>query len=71
MRPSELVVDGGNILWVGRRVVLTDRVYSDNADLSPLEVRRRLLEVLQAEQLEQEPLQTQLFAHRWLQQPLL
>ncbi|RTQ52290.1 hypothetical protein EJV47_04515 [Hymenobacter gummosus] len=51
VRPSNLVVDGGNVVWVGQRVVLTDRVFSDNAGLAEREVRRRLLEELQAEEL--------------------
>lgn len=51
VRTSGLVVDGGNVVWVGRRAVLTDRVFSDNAGLPEPEVRRRLLEDLRAEEL--------------------
>ncbi|MET4104785.1 agmatine deiminase family protein [Hymenobacter sp. UYP22] len=51
VRTSDLVVDGGNVVWVGRRAVLTDRVFSDNAALPAEQVRRRLLEELRAEEL--------------------
>lgn len=51
VRTSDLIVDGGNVAWVGRRAVMTDRVFSDNATLPELEVRRRLIDELRAEEL--------------------
>ncbi|NVO29669.1 agmatine deiminase family protein [Hymenobacter lapidiphilus] len=48
---SELVVDGGNVVFVGKTAVVTDRVYRDNPTVEAANLRRRLTEELQAEKL--------------------
>ncbi|MBG8554020.1 agmatine deiminase family protein [Hymenobacter guriensis] len=50
-RQSHLVVDGGNVVFVGSTAVLTDRVYSENPGVAAGEIRKRLQEELQAERL--------------------
>jgi agmatine deiminase len=50
-QPSPLVVDGGNVVVVGNMALVTDRVFSENAEVPAAEVRRQLQEVLAVEKL--------------------
>ncbi|UYZ61072.1 agmatine deiminase family protein [Hymenobacter latericus] len=47
----ELLLDGGNVVFVGRAAVVTDRVYSENPGLKRDELRQKLQVVLGVEQL--------------------
>jgi agmatine deiminase len=49
--PSNLVVDGGNLVRCGNRVLLTDKVLRENAALEPRQLVRQLTQQLEAESL--------------------
>lgn len=42
---TELVIDGGNVVKVGRFVIMTEKLYAENKHLSPTEIRKRLREM--------------------------
>ena len=45
----ELVMDGGNVVKCGDKVVMTDKVFVENKDKSPQEVQRQIEEAFQCE----------------------
>lgn len=45
----DLTVDGGNVVKCGNHIVMTDKVFAENSDKSPNEVRRMLDEAFQCE----------------------
>ena len=45
----ELVMDGGNVVKCGDKVVMTDKVFVENNDKSPQEVQRQIEEAFQCE----------------------
>ncbi len=49
--PSSLVVDGGNLVRCGNRVLLTDKVLRENAAIEPRQLVRLLAQQLEAESL--------------------
>lgn len=46
---TELVIDGGNVVKVGRYVIMTEKVYAENSALKPSEIRSRLKRLFHAE----------------------
>lgn len=50
-RPSSLVLDGGNLIRCGNRVLLTDKVLRENAALPSPQLVRQLAQQLEAESL--------------------
>lgn len=46
---SHLVLDGGNIILCGNKVILTEKVFQENPSLLPMELIHRLDEAFQAE----------------------
>jgi agmatine deiminase len=46
---SSLIVDGGNVVSNGRLTIMTDKVFSENPDLSPFAVRKQLETLLESE----------------------
>ena len=45
----DLTVDGGNVVKCGSHIVMTDKVFAENSDKSPNEVRRMLEKAFQCE----------------------
>ena len=45
----ELVMDGGNVVKCGNKVVMTDKVFEENKDKTPQEVQRQIEEAFQCE----------------------
>lgn len=45
----ELVMDGGNVVKCGNKVVMTDKVFVENKDKTPQEVQRQIEEAFQCE----------------------
>ena len=45
----ELVMDGGNVVKCGDKVVMTDKVFVENKDKTPQEVQRQIEEAFQCE----------------------
>ena len=45
----ELVMDGGNVVKCGNKVVMTDKVFVENKDKTPQEVQRQIEEAVQCE----------------------
>ena len=45
----ELVMDGGNVVKCGDKVVMTDKVFVENNDKTPQEVQRQIEEAFQCE----------------------
>jgi agmatine deiminase len=48
-RAEPIVLDGGNVVASRTKVILTDKVYKENRQLRPSQLRQRLEEVLRAE----------------------
>ena len=48
---NPLRLDGGNVVRVGDKVILTDRVFSENSEVPPARLREQLREALRAELL--------------------
>jgi agmatine deiminase len=48
-RAEPIVIDGGNVVASRTKVILTDKVYKENQELRPYQLRQRLQEVLRAE----------------------
>ena len=47
--PLDLVLDGGNVVKCGNKVVMTEKVFVENKEMSPNEVQRLLEEKFQCE----------------------
>lgn len=47
--PSDINLDGGNVLICDRRAILSDRIYSENPDIPRDELRRKLAKMLECE----------------------
>ena len=45
---SDLIIDGGNVVKVGDHIIMTEKVYSENAHLSPSIIRKQLKEIFHA-----------------------
>jgi len=41
-RELDLVLDGGNMIWEGQQVILTDKIFQENKDIEMSEVIKRL-----------------------------
>ena len=39
---TDLVIDGGNIVKVGKYIIMTEKVYTENKHLAPSEIRKQL-----------------------------
>lgn len=48
-KKSNLVIDGGNVVKVGKYVILTEKVYVENASLKPAEIRTQIKRLFHAE----------------------
>lgn len=42
---TDLIIDGGNVVRVGRFVIMTEKVYAENKHLAPVEIRKQLREI--------------------------
>ncbi len=49
IHPLDLVIDGGNVVVCGDKVVMTEKVFAENNDKSPEEVRQLLKEAFQCD----------------------
>lgn len=47
--PSSLRLDGGNVVRVGQKAIVTDRVFAENPGVLPAQLRKQLSEELRAE----------------------
>lgn len=46
---TDLIIDGGNVVKMGRYVIMTEKVYSENKTLKPAEIREKLKSLFRAE----------------------
>lgn len=46
---TNLIIDGGNVVKVGRYVIMTEKIYSENKALKPTEIRDHLKSLFHAE----------------------
>lgn len=48
-KQTELVIDGGNVVKSGKRVIMTEKVFKENPDYTPDYLRKRLEETFECE----------------------
>lgn len=46
---SDINLDGGNVIMLGRKAIITDRVFTENPDASKDDIRKKLADLLEAE----------------------